>query len=213
MARLRYPTGVRPLLIEETARRRRVETRIVSILEREGFAEVVVPIIDYEEPYVSAAHIDRRQTYRFVDRDGDLVAIRSDFTPMVARSLAPEIGRVALPLRVFYRGDVVRLDPPRLGRQREMFQIGAEIVGDGSPAADEALLAVATESVRALGIEPMVVRSESRDGYYTGFCFHLYDSAARGVPIAQGGRYDSLYERFGGAAPAVGFTLTIDDSR
>ena len=66
MARLRYPTGVRPLLIDETARRRRIEERVVSILEREGFAEVVVPIIDYEEPYASAAHLDPRQTYRFV---------------------------------------------------------------------------------------------------------------------------------------------------
>jgi ATP phosphoribosyltransferase regulatory subunit len=208
-----YPTGVRPLLIDETARRRRIENRVVSILEREGFAEVVVPVIDYAEAYRAATAIDPKQTYRFIDRDGDLVAIRSDFTPMVARALAPEIGRVTLPLRVFYRGDVIRLDPPRLGRQREMFQIGAEIVGDGSAAADEALLSVATEAVRALDIDPLVVRSDSGDGYYTGLRFHVYDAAARGVPVAQGGRYDSLYERFGGAAPAVGFTLTIDDSR
>ena len=217
LAKQRYPTGVRPLLIEEAARRRRIEARVVDLLERERFAEVVVPIIDYAEPY-AALDIDARQTYRFIDRDGDLVAVRSDFTPMVARSLAPEIGRADLPLRVFYRGDVVRLNPPRLGRQREMFQVGAEIVGDGSAEADAALLAVATEAVRALGIEPLVVCSDADDrdwdrGYYTGLRFHIYDSAVRGLPIAQGGRYDSLYERFGGAAPAVGFTLTIDEPR
>ena len=208
-----YPTGVRPLLIDETARRRRIEDRVVAVLEREGFAEVVVPVIDYADAYRAASSIDPKQTYRFIDRDGDLIAIRSDFTPMVARALAPEIGRVTLPLRVFYRGDVIRLDPPRLGRQREMFQIGAEIVGDGSTQADETLVAIAAEAVRALGADPLVVRSESGDGYYTGLCFHVYDAAARGVPIARGGRYDSLYESFGGAAPAVGFTLTIDDSR
>ena len=217
-AKQRYPTGVRPLLMEETARRRRIEARVVAILERERFAEVVLPIIDYAEPYGVLSDVDSRQTYRFVDRDGDLVAIRSDFTPMVARALAPEIRRADLPLRLFYRGDVVRLSPPRLGRQREMFQIGAEIVGDGSADADSALLSVATETVRALGIDPLVVCSDGDDrdgdrGYYTGIRFHIYDSAARGMPVAQGGRYDSLYERFGGAAPAVGFTLTIDEPR
>ena len=61
-----------------------------SKLTVDGFAEVVVPVIDYAEPY-AALESDARGTYRFVDRDGDLVAIRSDFTPMVARSLAPEI--------------------------------------------------------------------------------------------------------------------------
>ena len=35
--KFRYPTGARPLLVEETARRRRVEARFVSTLESAGF--------------------------------------------------------------------------------------------------------------------------------------------------------------------------------
>src|SRR4051794_26068438 len=48
-----YPTGVRPLLIEEAARRRRIETQFVETLESAGFAEVVLPMIDYVDPYVT----------------------------------------------------------------------------------------------------------------------------------------------------------------
>ncbi len=69
--RHRYPTGVRPLLITESARRRKVETRIASVLERAGFDEIILPIIDYAEPYAATGAIDSRQTYRFVDRNGD----------------------------------------------------------------------------------------------------------------------------------------------
>ena len=47
-------------------------------------------------------------------------------------------------------------------------------------------------------------------GYYTGLRFRAYDQKTRSV-IAQGGRYDSLYGRFGTAAAAIGFTITIDD--
>ncbi|HWS73143.1 MAG TPA: ATP phosphoribosyltransferase regulatory subunit [Thermoanaerobaculia bacterium] len=284
-AKQTYPTGVRPLLLEEAARRRRIETQFVDTLEGAGFAEVVLPIIDYVDPYSSL--VDRtkaRQSYRFTDREGDLVAIRSDFTPMVARALAPSLDTAALPLRVFYRGDVIRCEASRLGANRELFQIGAEIVGDGSVDADVEVLRLAASIARSFGIAPLVVYNDvaiaeslgadarealvtkrlprlapplvgrlvdgtatlhdvrgyppARDaaerltaigaalddaafalhlddiditsGYYTGLRFRLYSADSRRC-IAQGGRYDSLYGRFGTPAPAVGFTFTIDD--
>ena len=75
------------MLIEETARRRTIESQFVLLLEEAGFAEVVLPIIDFAEPYAEVLERDSaRRSYRFTDRDGELVAIRSDFTPMVARA-------------------------------------------------------------------------------------------------------------------------------
>ena len=287
-AKLRYPTGVRALLIEETARRRRVEARFVSALERAGFAEVVLPIIDYADPY--APFVDRNSTkasYRFVDREGELVAIRSDFTPMLARALAPSLDRGELPLRVFYRGDVIRCEASRLGANRELFQIGAEIVGDDSVEADVDMLRIAAELVRGSGAKPAIVYNDTsiagalgpsavraalvakrmndgvpddrrsivgkliggqatlddvapfapaqaerlraiaralpeddfvlhlddvdeEPGYYTGIRFRVYANGGR-RKVAQGGRYDDLYARFGTAAAAIGFTFTIDD--
>jgi ATP phosphoribosyltransferase regulatory subunit len=110
--KFRYPTGARPLLIEETARRRRIESRFVALLEEAGFAEIVLPVIDFAEPYASvSARGTAKQSYRFTDREGELVAIRSDFTPMVARALAPYVN--GDPLRVFYRGDVIRCEATR----------------------------------------------------------------------------------------------------
>lgn len=220
----RYPTGARALLIEETARRRRIESRFVLLLEAAGFAEVVLPIIDFAEPYAGVA--DRgaaRLSYRFVDRDGELVSIRSDFTPMVARALAPSIGSEDLPLRVFYRGDVIRCEATRLGANRELFQIGAELIGDGSAAADLAMLRLAADLAGEFLRNPTIVHTspalqsefvyhedEGDAGYYTGLRFWVY-GAGRRVPVAQGGRYDTLYGRFGTSAPAIGFTFTVDE--
>src|ERR1700741_2765240 len=153
----RYPTGARPLLIEETARRRGVESRFVTLLEEAGFAEVVLPIIDFAEPYTGVAERDAaKQSYRFTDRDGELVAIRSDFTPMVARALAPALNG-SLPLRVFYRGDVIRCQSSRLGVNRELFQIGAELVGDASADADLAMMRLAASIATTLTSQPLIV--------------------------------------------------------
>lgn len=219
-----YPTGARPLLVEETARRRRIESRFVALLEGAGFAEVVLPIIDFSEPY--AAVTDRgasRHSYRFVDRDGELVTLRSDFTPMVARALAPAIVADDLPLRVFYRGDVIRCQTTKLGANRELFQIGAELIGDASREADLAMLQLAATIAGEFVDEPVIVHNakdiaaftfhEDTDesaGYYTGLRFWVYAANGR-TQLAQGGRYDTLYGRFGTSAPAVGFTFTIDE--
>ena len=219
----RYPTGARPLLIEETARRRAIESRFVTLLEGAGFAEVVLPIIDFAEPYMGVMERDAaKQSYRFTDREGELVAIRSDFTPLVARALAPSLN--GHPLRVFYRGDVIRCQSTRLGANREMFQIGAELVGDASAEADVAMLQLAAAIATTFTPQPLVVHTgpelddprfvlhdDAKDdrGYYTGLRFWVYGDDRR-TPIAQGGRYDSLYSRFGVDAPAIGFTFTVD---
>jgi len=290
----RYPTGVRPLLAEETARRRRIELRFVDALAGAGFSEVVLPIIDYVEPYGALVEpATAKQSYRFVDREGDLIAIRSDFTPMLARALAPSIAPEELPLRLFYRGDVIRVEASRLGANRELFQIGAEIIGDDSIDADVAMLRLAADLVRAPrnepNAEPTIVYNDvsiaaaliaqagavcealaakrmtagvpaalqtivaklisgeatlndvapfapeaaarlsaieeavagdavftlhlddiEDSGYYTGLRFRVYAGSGR-TKVAQGGRYDNLYERFGQRAAAIGFAFTIDD--
>lgn len=226
MARqFRYPTGARPLLIEETARRRGIESRFVARLEGAGFAEVVLPIIDFAEPYAEVMQRDAaKQSYRFTDRDGELVTIRSDFTPMVARALAPSL-EPDRALRVFYRGDVIRCHATRLGMNREVFQIGAELVGDASIDADLEMLRLAAKLASELSAQALVVytgaaalddprfvlhdHEDDDRGYYTGLRFWVYGDDRR-TPIAQGGRYDSLYARFGAGAPAVGFTFTVD---
>lgn len=282
----RYPTGVRPLLMDEAARRRRIEARFLEIFERHRFAEVVLPIIDYADAYASLnGRGSSPQSYRFIDREGELVAIRSDFTPMVARALAPAVNAGDLPLRIFYRGDVIRCDASRLGANREMFQIGAEVVGDDSVEADLTVLRLTADIVRQFNLQPNIVYTdasiiaalpalrpvlltkrmtddvpralrsvaeklvdgsakledvapfarhaaarleaigasldsdafvlhlddvEEEAGYYTGLRFRVYDATSR-TRLAQGGRYDNLYAKFGTPAPAIGFTFTIDD--
>lgn len=124
------PTGVTALLFEAARERRVLEEGIVGSLEASGYSEVILPIVDYLEPYepfLSAAA--RGELYRLVDRDGALLALRADFTPLLARLLAPRLPALELPLRLFYRGDVVRYQEERAGREREFYQVGAELLG------------------------------------------------------------------------------------
>ncbi|HEV2844963.1 MAG TPA: ATP phosphoribosyltransferase regulatory subunit [Thermoanaerobaculia bacterium] len=135
------PTGVAALLFESARQRREAEERLTARLREAGYSEVILPILDYLEPYESLlTPATRAELYRFIDRDGELLALRADFTPMLARLLAPRLESLELPLRLFYRGDVIRYQEERAGRAREFYQLGAELLGvPGEPAELEAL--------------------------------------------------------------------------
>jgi ATP phosphoribosyltransferase regulatory subunit len=118
------------LLFDAARRRRALEGRMVDHLEDAGFSEVILPVLDYLDPYEAfLSDTSRAELHRFVDRDGRLLALRADFTPMLARVLAPRLPALDLPLKLFYRGDVVRYQEERAGRQREFYQVGAELLG------------------------------------------------------------------------------------
>jgi ATP phosphoribosyltransferase regulatory subunit len=142
------PIGVAALLFESARRRREAEGRLVALLEGAGYGEVILPILDYLEPYetlLTAA--SRAELYRFIDRDGEQLALRADFTPMLARLLAPRLAALEMPLRVFYRGDVVRYEEERAGRQREFYQLGAELLGVPDESAEREILRLFLEAL------------------------------------------------------------------
>src|SRR5258708_5187430 len=124
------PTGVAALLFESARARRRVEGRVAGVVGGQGYVEAILPILDYLEPYGALlTPASRGELYRFIDRDGEQLALRADFTPMLARLLAPRLHSLRLPLRLFYRGDVVRYEESRPGSRRELYQMGVELLG------------------------------------------------------------------------------------
>ncbi len=77
--------------------------------------------------------------------------MRADFTPMLARLLAPRLESLPLPLRLFYRGDVIRYQEERAGRAREFYQLGAELLGIEGERAEREILRLFLEMARATG--------------------------------------------------------------
>jgi ATP phosphoribosyltransferase regulatory subunit len=146
------PTGVAALLFETARRRRDAEKILVTLLREEGYAEVILPILDYMEPYERLlTPAARGELYRFIDRDGELLALRADFTPMLARLLAPRLESLDLPLRLFYRGDVIRFEEERAGRQREFYQVGSELLGVPGEEGEREVLRLFLEAATAVG--------------------------------------------------------------
>jgi ATP phosphoribosyltransferase regulatory subunit len=149
----RVPPGSQDLVLDAARARRRMQAEWFELAESRGYSEVIPPTFEYEEVFtlgVGPALTSR--LIRFLDRDGRLVALRADFTSSIARLAASRLADHPLPLRLCYAGKVYRQEAEGGGRSREIFQMGAELIGDGSAEADVEILRLALDTLRARGV-------------------------------------------------------------
>jgi ATP phosphoribosyltransferase regulatory subunit len=144
------PRGVQALLFDAADRRRRAEEGVVGVFRAAGLREVILPVLDYADPYAGVTAEGDERLYRFLDREGQTLALRADFTPMAARVVAPRLGELGGKASLFYRGDVVRDEETGVGRPREFAQVGAERYGDARFEADEEMLGLLLDALDAL---------------------------------------------------------------
>ncbi len=152
--RLHTPVGVRDLLPEECAVKEEVSERIRKIFHCYGYKEVQSPLLEYIEVFSDEKRgsTNPKQMYRFFDRDGSVLGLRSDMTPPIARIAATAYAGERDPLRFFYFGNVFKYNEEYQGKSREMYQAGIELMGADSVEADAEVLSVAVNSLLSTGI-------------------------------------------------------------
>ena len=152
---VQVPPGVQCFVGDEARRRRVIEERVVSVFEGWDYEEIIPPLYDYADVF-SGPSLEAR-TYSFVGRDGSLLALRPDFTSLLAKIAAGRLADRPAPLRLYYSGEVLRYEPPKAGRQSELFQMGLEHLGGEARAADVEILAIAAECLETLGVQGWVL--------------------------------------------------------
>ncbi|HEY0479278.1 MAG TPA: ATP phosphoribosyltransferase regulatory subunit [Kofleriaceae bacterium] len=146
---IRLPSGVRDLLPRAAARRRALAERVMAVLEAWGYARIVTPVFECADVLERGlGHDARAAAIRFVEPGtGEVVALRPDITPQVARLVATRMAETEGPIRLCYEGAVTRL-AGELG-QRELLQAGIELIDAPEPEGDAEVLAVAAAVLAA----------------------------------------------------------------
>jgi ATP phosphoribosyltransferase regulatory subunit len=149
------PPGVQCFVGGEVRRRRRIEETVVSVFEGWDYEEIIPPLFDYADVFAGEALAPK--TYSFVGRDGNVLALRPDFTSLLAKIAAGRLRDRKAPLRLYYSGEVVRYEPVKAGRQSELHQMGLERLGGEARAADAEVLAITAECLERLGARGFVL--------------------------------------------------------
>jgi ATP phosphoribosyltransferase regulatory subunit len=149
------PKGVRVYLPPQAALKREIETKLLSVFQRWGFQEIVTPSFEYYDVLALAMGEDfRDRTFKLTEQaTGRLLVLRSDMTPQIARVAATILKDYPKPLRFCYNSNVFRYVEPQVGRHREVYQAGVELIGLELPEADVEMIAIAVECLMEVGLE------------------------------------------------------------
>jgi ATP phosphoribosyltransferase regulatory subunit len=150
---LRIPDGFKDNLPGEYFSKRRVEDELETVFHLYGYASINTPALEYMEVFMDKGSVDPRQMYRLLDREGNMLALRSDVTPQIARIVAASYCDADMPLRFCYVQNVFRSSPIFQGRQREITQAGIELIGASGYLADAETLAVAIDAMISTGLD------------------------------------------------------------
>jgi ATP phosphoribosyltransferase regulatory subunit len=159
MLDLSLPAGLRDLLPDHSARLAELSARLHEVFSEFGYRRVLLPTLERLE--VVERGLSTRAlagVLKFVEPgSGEVVAIRPDITPQIARLYAARPDALPSPARLCYDGPVLRAYEARAGRPREVYQAGVELLGAGGAKADAEALLLLGRALATVGLEHAVV--------------------------------------------------------
>ncbi len=146
---IRLPSGVRDFLPRAAARRRTLAEDVMDVFAAWGYARIITPMFECADVLERGLGAGAKAAaIRFVEPGtGEVVALRPDITPQIARVVATRMADVPGPIRLCYEGAVMRLAGEH--GQREILQAGIELVDSDN---DAEVLAVAAAAIARLGL-------------------------------------------------------------
>jgi histidyl-tRNA synthetase len=136
------------------AMRRWLVSSIRNVSESFGYQEYEAPFLESINLYAakSGEELVNQQSFVFPDRGGDLITLRPEMTPSLARMVAQRQNQLIFPLRWWSWGPFWRYEKPQKGRTREFFQWNIDLIGPDSPEADAELIAIAANLFKRIGL-------------------------------------------------------------
>lgn len=156
MSKIQTVKGTREFYPETMALRNYLFEKVRAASQAFGYQEYDGPFIEPIDLYAakSGEELVKKQSFTFEDRGGDLVTLRPELTPSLARMIAAKQNELTYPVRWWSFGPFWRYEQPQKGRSREFFQWNIDMLGVNSPEADAELIAVAAMFMRSVGLTP-----------------------------------------------------------
>ncbi len=157
--------GTRDFYPDEMAKRQWIYGHLKTVSESFGYQQYDGPCLETLELYAakSGEELVKEQSFVFNDRGGDLITLRPELTPSLARMIAEKQNELVFPARWWSYGPFWRYERPQRGRTREFFQWNIDLIGSDSVESDAELAAVACSFMRSVGLSPEQVKLRYND--------------------------------------------------
>jgi ATP phosphoribosyltransferase regulatory subunit len=148
------PAGLHDLLPPDAEREAVLVEHAMGVFRAHGYERVKPPLVEFEESLLSGVGKSwSLQTFRLMDPESQrMMAVRADMTLQVARLASTRLAGAPRPLRLSYAGEVLRVGGGQLSPERQLRQIGCELIGSLEAAADAEIILLAYSALTELGV-------------------------------------------------------------
>ena len=150
------PRGFKDVLPEEARWRESITKKVQERLASWGYDPIETPTLEVLKVLELGGQLDKT-TFRLFDSDGALLVLRPDVTLPVARLVASKLKTIDDPLRFRYVQPVFREDESLHGQAREFTQIGVELIGESSAAADAEVILLLIDALKSCGLKEFTI--------------------------------------------------------
>lgn len=167
------PEGVRDIYGKEYAEKMRIQQKLEERIRLFGYQGIQTPTFEFFEVFgKEIGTTPVRELYKFFDSDGNILCLRPDFTPSMARVAAKYFSDAYLPLRFTYQGSTFSNTSLLQGKLKETTQMGAELMGDASVEADGEMISMLVDALLHTGLKDFQVSIGEVD-FFKGICQDL----------------------------------------
>jgi len=151
--------GMNDILPTQTSHWQHVEKVLSGILERYGYQQIRLPILEKTELFARSigevTDIVEKEMYTFSDRNGDSLTLRPEGTAGCVRAGIEHSLFYNEIQRLWYIGAMFRHERPQRGRYRQFHQIGAEVYGLAGADIDAEIILLTARFWQELGLNDL----------------------------------------------------------
>ena len=156
------PRGTRDFLPQEMIRRNWVLDRVREVFEAYGYEPLGTPAFEsFDMLKIKSGEDIIDQIYFFRDKSNRELGLRFEWTASLCRFVSSH-RELPMPFKRYAIGPMWRYERPSEKRFREFWQADVDIVGVSDNIADAEVLAVAVDSLKAIGFKGFQIRLNDR---------------------------------------------------
>ena len=142
------PIGLRDYIIKDMEKKNKIESALKDLFLSSGYNLIETPTLEYIDVFTN--DIQSPNLYKLINKEGEVLALRSDITKSIARVVLTETKDVVFPQRYCYISNIFRYKRAYIGIQHEFTQAGIELVGADDVYADYEIVSLAIKSLDSL---------------------------------------------------------------
>lgn len=142
---LKTPVGLKDYLLKTMEKKNNIETILKELFLNSGYNLIETPTLEYIDVFTK--DMQDQSLYKLINKDGEVLALRSDVTKSISRVTSTLTKDFIYPQRFCYITNTFRYPKAYQGKDHEFTQAGIELIGCNGLYADFEVISLAVKAL------------------------------------------------------------------